>query len=90
MDSFERFLAAGAVIFVVGLGNLIGACFAFDADQHHRVDAAKNHAAQICGGPGSAEAYDVQDQSRIVYACREGGSLKTIDYGQHEDYWVFW
>lgn len=84
------FLALAAVVLVLAFADLIGSCFAFDADQHHRVDTAKSHAAQLCGGPGSAEAYDVQDQARIVYACREGGSLKTIDYGSHEDYWVFW
>jgi hypothetical protein len=70
-----------AGLIIVAVVSVIGLFIYQDADQQNRVDAAKEKAALLCRAHGGAETYDVQDQPRLVYACRSDMRLKTLDYG---------
>lgn len=44
------------------------------------VDSGYYHAEQICKDRGGAQAYDIQDQNRMVYACKDDHILHVFDY----------
>lgn len=60
-------------------------------DQDNRLDRAEITAASICGDSGRVETYDVQDQPKMVFACRnengKPGQLRVINYGRSHFLW---